>query len=63
MVHGQCLGMDITTRLYEVGTHLLEREDFDYEVAGAGASAATALKLLGGFRDGIVGGATLDKKI
>ncbi len=89
-----------TVRLYEVGTHLLEREDFDYEVAGAwlagydavrcvtnhsgqprrvldvvenvllteadangnlrlvgeiGARAPTALKLLGGFRDGIIG--------
>jgi predicted nucleotidyltransferase len=89
-----------TARLYEVGTHLLEREDFDYEVAGAwlagfdavqcvtnhseqprrvldavenvllseadaivnlrlvgevGARAPTALKLLGGFRDGITG--------
>lgn len=92
-----------TARLYEVGTHLLEREDFDYEVAGAwlagydavqcvtnhseqprrvldavenlllseadangnlrlvgevGARAPTALKLLGGFRDGIIGAST-----
>lgn len=97
-----------TVRLYEVGAHLLEREDFDYEVAGAwlagydalrcvanrskqprpvldavenvllteadangnlrlvgevGARAPTALKLLGGFRDGLFGESTRDKKI
>ncbi len=97
-----------TARLYEVGAHLLDRVDFDYEVAGAwlagydalqcvinhskqprrvldavenvllteadangnlrlvgeiGARAPTALKLLGGFRDGIIGESTRDKKI
>ena len=86
-------------RLYNVGAHLLERDDFDYEAAGAwlaghdaahcitnnskqprrvldavekillteadsngnlrlaeeaGAKAPTAIKLLGGFRDGII---------
>lgn len=100
LVLGNYLNDDNTARLYEVGTHLLEREDFDYEVAGAwlagydalqcvinhskqprrvldavenvllteadangnlrlagelGARAPTALKLLGGFRDGIIG--------
>jgi len=95
-----------TTRLYEVGAHLLERDDFDYAVAGAwlagydalqcitnhseqprrvldavesvllteadangnlslvgevGARAPTAYKLLGGFRDGIIGESTRDK--
>jgi len=103
LVLGNYLNDDNTARLYEVGTHLLEREDFDYEVAGAwlagydavqcvtnhselprrvldavenvllteadangnlrlvgevGARAPTALKLLGGFRDGIIGEST-----
>ena len=96
-----------TVRLYEVGAHLLERDDFDYEVAGAwlagydalrcisshskqprrvldavenvlltesdangnlrlvgevGARAPTSLKLLGGFRNGLIGESTRDKK-
>ena len=100
LVLGNYLNDENTARLYEVGAHLLEREDFDYEVAGAwlagydalqcvmnhseqprrvldavenvllteadakgnlrlvgdvGAKAPTALKLLGGFRDGIMG--------
>lgn len=99
LVLGHYLNDENTARLYEFGTHLLEREDFDYAVAGAwlagydavqcitnhseqprrvldavekilsteadangnlrligelGAQAATALKLLGGFRDGIM---------
>jgi predicted nucleotidyltransferase len=103
LVLGNYLNDENTARLYEVGTHLLEREDFDYEVAGAwlagydavqcvtnhselprrvldavenvllteadangnlrlvgevGARAPTALKLLGGFRDGIIGEST-----
>lgn len=94
-----------TARLYEVGAHLLEREDFEYEVAGAwlagydalqcvanhseqprrvldtvenillteadangnlqlvgevGTGAPIALKLLGGFRGGIIGESTQD---
>lgn len=100
LVLGHYLNDENTARLYEVGAHLLEREDFDYEVAGAwlagydavqcianyskkprrvldavenvllteadangnlrlvgevGAKAPTALKLVGGFRDGIIG--------
>ncbi len=105
---GHYLNDENTARLYEVGAHLLEREDFDYEVTGAwlagydalqcvanhseqprrvleavenvllaeadangnlrlvgevGAKAQSALKLLGGFRDGMIGGFTLNKKI
>ena len=97
-----------TARLYEVGIHLLDRDDFDYAVAGAwlagydalqcltnhseqpsrvldavenilsteadangnlrlvgevGAGAPTALKLLGGFQDGIIGESTRDKTV
>ena len=100
LVLAHYLNDENTARLYEVGAHLLEREEFDYEVAGAwlagydalqcvanhseqprrvldavenvllteadakgnlrlvgevGAKAPTALKLLGGFRDGIIG--------
>lgn len=100
LVLGHYLNDENTARLYEVGAHLLERENFDYEVAGAwlaghdarqcianhseqpcrvldavenvllteadangslrlvgeaGARAPTALKLLGGFRDGMIG--------
>jgi predicted nucleotidyltransferase len=103
LVLGNYLNDENTARLYEVGAHLLDREDFDYEVAGAwlagydavqcianhskkprrvldavedvllteadangnlrlvgevGAKAPTALKLLGGFRDGIIGDLT-----
>jgi predicted nucleotidyltransferase len=99
LVFGHYLNDQNTARLYEVGAHLLEREDFDYDVAGAwlagydalqcvtkhseqprrvldvvenvllteanakgnlrlvgevSAKAPTALKLLGGFRDGII---------
>jgi len=108
LVLGNYLNGENTARLYEVGAHLLERDDFDYEVAGAwlagydalqcvtnhskqpgrvldavenvllteadakgnlrlvgevGAKAPTALKLLGGFRDGIIGKLTSDKQI
>lgn len=108
LVLGNYLNDENTARLYEVGAHLLDREDFDYEVAGAwlagydalqcvanhseqprrvlgaveslllteadakgnlrlvgevGAKAQTALKLLGGFRDGMIGELTLDKQI
>jgi predicted nucleotidyltransferase len=100
LVLGHYLNDENTARLYEVGAHLLEQKDFDYEVAGAwlagydarqcianhseqprrvldavenvllteadangnlrligevGAKAPNALKLLGGFRDGIIG--------
>lgn len=35
LVLGNYLNDENTARLYEVGAHLFEREDFDYEVAGA----------------------------
>ncbi|MDZ7768766.1 MAG: nucleotidyl transferase AbiEii/AbiGii toxin family protein [Woeseiaceae bacterium] len=100
LVLGNYLNDENTARLYEVGAHLLERKNFDYEAAGAwlaghdahqcianhseqprrvldavenvlltesdangnlrlvgeaGARAPTALRLLGGFQDGIIG--------
>ena len=108
LVLGHYLNDEDTVRLYEVGAHLLKRDDFDYDVAGAwlagydavqcitnhseqprrvldaienvlsteadpngnlrlvgevGARASTALKLLGGFRDGVVGKSTRDQQI
>ena len=44
LVLGHYLNNENTARLYEVGAHLLEREDFDYEVAGAWLAGYDALQ-------------------
>lgn len=107
LVLGNYLNDENTARLYEVGAHLLEQENFDYEVAGAwlagydalqcianhseqprrvldavenllsaetdangnlrlvgeaGARAPAVMKLLAGFRDGLIGETNRNKR-